>query len=340
MVPINYTSTKADPKWLYVTACILVVVTTIGLILQQLFPPPTPDLIRWRSLSEYQNEAERTNKPVLFVFTARWCGPCRQMEKQAFGDKRLTNMINEKYIPVLVMDEKRETGKNPPAIEKLQKTCAVEGFPTLIVVPANLLDGTSKDIYSTGSRAEYDLVLKILWPDFFEQDDELKKSFAERFQEDYLETYHDRVPAMSGYGGKDKIENYFWTCKIWHKLKLSRGNIAWQSMEKIGSGSKPTLIALVEDAGYTSDKMRLGLFESPEAAKLINNDFSPVLLEFKRGQMAKNDPKLLAIRDKYKIKALPALIILTPGKPPAVQDGFTSIEHTTQFLNRSLPNKN
>jgi hypothetical protein len=55
--------------------------------------------------------------------------------------------------------------------------------------------------------------------------------------------------------------------------------------------------------------------------------------------MAQNDPNLLAIKAKYKIKALPALVVLAQGKPPAVQDGFTSLKHTTQFLDRTLDNQ-
>lgn len=336
MVQTSYVSSKADPQALYFAAAAFVLLTIIGATIEHLFPPPSTDLVKWRALNEYQSEAEKTGKPVLFVFTAEWCGPCKRMEKEAFADKKIADKINNNYIPVMVIDESREKGKNPPNIEKLEKLCDVDSFPTLVVVPANLLDGSTKDIYSTGSKAEYDLVLKMMWPSFFESAEEIAKSFSDRFEEEYLDNYHERIPALQGYGGKDKLEDYFWKAKMWHRTQLSRGKIAWQPVDKIGSGTKPTLIALVENCGYASDHMRLGLFESEDADELINENFTPVLLDFKRGKLEKNDPKLLEIKAKYKIKELPALVVLTPGKEPAIQDGFTSLEHTLQFLNRAL----
>lgn len=336
MVPTSYISSKADPKALYFAATAFVLLTIIGATIEHLFPPPTTDLVKWRALNEYQSEAERTGKPVLFVFTAAWCGPCKKMESEAFADKKIADKINSNYIPVMVVDESREKGKNPKNIEKLEKLCDVDSFPTLIVVPANLLDASTKDIYSTGSKAEYDLVLKMMWPSYFEAEEEIAKTFTERFEQEYLDNYHSRIPAEQGYGGKSDLEDYFWKAKMWHRTQLSRGKIAWQQVDKIGSTTKPTLIALVENCGYASDKMRLGLFESEDADKLINENFTPVLLDFKRGKLEKNDPKLLEIKSKYKIKELPALVVLTPGKPPAIQDGFTSLQHTMQFLNRAL----
>lgn len=124
------------------------------------------------------------------------------MESEAFADKKIAEKINNNYIPVMVMDEAREKGKNRPNIEKLEKLCDVDSFPTLIVVPANLLDGSTKDIYSTGSKAEYDLVLKRMWPSYFEADEEVAKSFTDRFEQEYLDNYHNRIPAAQGYGGQ------------------------------------------------------------------------------------------------------------------------------------------
>ena len=99
-----------------------------------------PPGVRFRSLPEATDEARRTGKPLLFFFTAAWCGPCHDLRKSVFEVEVFARLVEEKYVPVEVVDRKREDGANPPDVEALFARMGVIGFPTLAV---HRVDGSS-----------------------------------------------------------------------------------------------------------------------------------------------------------------------------------------------------
>jgi protein disulfide-isomerase len=91
------------------------------------------DVVRWRSLAQGTAEAGSSGKPLLYFFTADWCGPCHLMKAEVFSDKELADLIEKEYVPVEITDRTRETGKNSADVDKLIDTYEVHGFPTLVV---------------------------------------------------------------------------------------------------------------------------------------------------------------------------------------------------------------
>lgn len=123
-------SQRALPLALFIAAVVLIVVrvvltVTAGHAEEQ----GSEDLVRWVPLEA----ARASTKPVLYDFTAAWCGPCRQLEAEVYRNPELAARINARFTPVKVVDRQREEGANTPDVQALQTRYEVRAFPTVII---------------------------------------------------------------------------------------------------------------------------------------------------------------------------------------------------------------
>ena len=95
--------------------------------------PAASSSLVWRTPTEGLQESIRTHKPILYDISAEWCGPCRRLLSDVFEDPQCAARINQSFIPVRVLDRRKEEGKNPQDIEDIEKKYQLEGFPTLVV---------------------------------------------------------------------------------------------------------------------------------------------------------------------------------------------------------------
>ena len=127
----NRTSQRALPVWLPVAVAVLI----IARVISSRFEVSSPvDLVRWMPSDRAERVASMSHKPLFYEFSAEWCGPCHVLEAEVFRDSSLAALINEKFIPVKLVDRRRETGTNPPDVAKLQWLYGVNAFPTIVVV--------------------------------------------------------------------------------------------------------------------------------------------------------------------------------------------------------------
>jgi thiol:disulfide interchange protein len=93
--------------------------------------------MRWVPIEQGLAQARSTGKPILYEFTAAWCPPCRNLEEDVFADTEYAARINAAYVPVRVVDRKREDGRNRSEVDDLQRRYGVDGFPTVIIADAD-----------------------------------------------------------------------------------------------------------------------------------------------------------------------------------------------------------
>jgi len=99
---------------------------------------PARTSINWRAIVAGEAEAKKSGKPVLYFFTAAWCGPCHLLEDQVFAVPEVAAQVEKDFVPIVVPDLLRETGKNAPEMLALADRYGLRGFPTLVVSRPNL----------------------------------------------------------------------------------------------------------------------------------------------------------------------------------------------------------
>jgi len=88
-------------------------------------------LVTWQPRERVAGLAKSTGKPILYDFSAAWCGPCKLLD-QDWANPEVAAHVNATFVPARIIDRMREDGRNPEDIAELQRRYEITGFPALV----------------------------------------------------------------------------------------------------------------------------------------------------------------------------------------------------------------
>ena len=124
------TKQRALPIWLPIVVVLLIVARIVS---WKVPVKSDVDLVHWTDIDQATAASMRSHRPILYEFSAEWCGPCHVLEREVFMDPSLAAKINGRYIAVKVVDREREEGHNAPNVQQLIDRYSVNAFPTVVI---------------------------------------------------------------------------------------------------------------------------------------------------------------------------------------------------------------
>ncbi|RZP16871.1 MAG: thioredoxin family protein [Flavobacteriales bacterium] len=164
----------------------------VALFIVLVSPLYAQDEIRWMSMNEALAAQKKVPKKIIMDVYTSWCGPCKLLDKNTFGNKDVIKFVNNNYYPVKFNAEGTEsityqdfTYTNPNYQEGrkgrnsqhlLANALKISGYPTIVFFKEN--GDLIQPIVGYKTPEQIEIFLKMI-----ANDDYLKLTTGEAWQE-------------------------------------------------------------------------------------------------------------------------------------------------------------
>jgi thioredoxin-related protein len=149
--------------------------------------------VHWYTFSEAVALQKKSPRPIMVDVYTSWCGPCRMMSANTFGNEIIAKYLNENFYPVKFNAETRDSvafsgvvfkNNNPPGTQRPVHDFAVSILDGKLSYPSVVfLDADIKRIYTSVGyyqAAQFEPVLKFIGGGNYKtaKYDEFQKTFV------------------------------------------------------------------------------------------------------------------------------------------------------------------
>jgi thioredoxin-related protein len=124
--------------------------------------------LKWYTFDDGLAHAKKTEKKILVDVYTDWCGWCKKMDRDVYGDKRIVDYLNQKYVLVKLNAESsaKVNYKGKKSTERgIAQQFGVTGYPTTLFFKS---DGEPITPVSGFVPADKFIdILKFIGDDFF-----------------------------------------------------------------------------------------------------------------------------------------------------------------------------
>jgi hypothetical protein len=335
----KYVSMRKQPLWLYRSACLLLALSGAMMIFERVNATAYydtlklllgPERVEWVPVKDAAARAIALKKPILLVNMVRNNYYSDRAEWSVIRDGHNADIINQHYVPVRVDgDALNNASLLSPIINELPFTNNYNKGFGMLAIPYKLIGANYRDVMSTDNifeicnlpndqvNGDYDFYSSGCAADL----SPVSKSFHAFNWSGRVMRRAKFFPALYWFETSGDVSIFLDRAYKWHTGKPYRGTVHWQPETSLTmEASKPKLLTFVPDCGVESDQLRNQLFKD-EGATLVNQKFLPVLFDVKREneelkinrieERARGD--YLDLRKTYKVKQLPAMVIVWPS---------------------------
>lgn len=91
------------------------------------------DTLTWYKYDEGLAKAKKEKKHILVAFYTNWCGWCKRMDKNTYGDEEVKKVLIKNYVPIKVNAESKDQvqvdGKKITETELARELFKVRSYP-------------------------------------------------------------------------------------------------------------------------------------------------------------------------------------------------------------------
>ncbi|MBI4548602.1 MAG: DUF255 domain-containing protein [Ignavibacteriae bacterium] len=116
--------------------------------------------VKWLALETALTEAKKSDKKLLLDFYTTWCGWCKRLDKDVYGNEEVAKYLNQEYVLVKINAEASNKVKYKDSTYTeiaFASSFGVTGYPTIV-----FLDAQGEPITSLGGYVPADRFLPIV----------------------------------------------------------------------------------------------------------------------------------------------------------------------------------